>query len=125
MNGFHARAAVSIAAGVALCIATASAAEESPRTTSPSEAADHPYWRGDLTYAVSARRSQTQQGTFSSNFGGLAPSYLRLDGAWYRGRQPPGLVADLRLEWFRVLSDGLGGANANSWMVMPYSASLG
>jgi hypothetical protein len=112
-------------------VADRGAAERAPsqHAASPGPAAtespDNPYWRADLTYALSGRASYTDQGLFDSSFAGFAPSYLRLDGAWYRGRQPPGLVADLRIEWFQVAGKALDGVTPVSRLAVPYSASVG
>jgi hypothetical protein len=114
-----------------VAVADRGAAERAPsqHAASPGPAAtaspDNPYWRADLTYALSGRASYTDQGLFHSEFAGFAPSYLRLDGAWYRGRQPPGLVADLRIEWFQVAGKALDGVTLVSSPAVPYSASVG
>src|SRR5215211_2811829 len=109
MNDFR------VCAIVAVLIAAAAPAESR---------AEGPHWRADATYSLSGRSSETKEGGFSASFDGFAPSYLRLDGLWFRSSQPPGLLVDLRLEWFRISGSGLGGAQVST-LVVPFSAAVG
>jgi Carboxypeptidase regulatory-like domain len=91
------------ASAILVGLIAATAAAEPPR--------DGVRWRVDATYSLSGRDSKTQEGSFSATYGGFAPSYLRLDGAWFRNDRSLGLMADVRLEWFRLSGSGLGGGD--------------